>query len=196
MNIVSELIFRSRCRDSCSLQVRGKQEKNAPVEACLRLPTRFICYFLLKLWIWRAGALKWAPVKGVGERLLTGPGPLSVPWSLRPQNRAAAATAAVVAASIAAATETCGEFFFVGCVIGTQEVPLDNATVCRVTLKKLEENFIPIGCSEHGAQFPISGLKALAPWLKNRTRLASFWRFFCGRGPKAACLRRDPCLVA
>ena len=82
----------------------------------------------------------------------------SVPWSLRPQNRAAAATAAVVAANIAAATETCGDVFFGGCVIGTQEVPFDNATVCRATLKKLEENFIPIGCFEHGAQL----LKALA----------------------------------
>ena len=40
---------------------------------------------------------------------------LSVPWSLRPQNRAAAATAAVVAASIAAATEICSDVFF-GCV--------------------------------------------------------------------------------
>ena len=36
---------------------------------------------------------------------------LSVPWSLRPRNRAAAATAAVVAATIAAATEICGDFF-------------------------------------------------------------------------------------
>ena len=52
---------------------------------------------------------------------------LSVPWSLRPRNRAAAATAAVVAASIAAATEICGDVFFLF-VIGTQEVPLDNAT--------------------------------------------------------------------
>ena len=61
-------------------------------------------------------------------------------------------------------------------------------------LKKLEEKnalqcrtFIPIGCFEHGAQLLISDLQALAPWLKDRPRLASFGdflAFFCGRGPK------------
>ena len=120
---------------------------------------------------------------------------LSVPWSLRPRNRAAAATAAVVAATIAAATEICGDVFFLGCVIGTQEVPLDNATVCRATLKTHEEKFIPIG---HGAQSFISGLKALAPWLKYRTRLASFWRFSgdfsAAADPKLPCLGRGSVL--
>ena len=47
--------------------------------------------------------------------------------------------------------------------------------------QETRKNVIPIGCFEHGAQFLISGLKALAPWLKDRTRLASF----CSRGPKA-----------
>ena len=106
---------------------------------------------------------------------------LSIPWSLRPQNRAAAATAAVVAASIAAATETCGDVFFVGCVIGMQEVPLDNATGVRATFKKLEENFIPIGCFEHGASFLYLWLEGAGPMAEESDSvgefLAIFWRF-------------------
>ena len=44
-------------------------------------------------------------------------------------------------------------------------------------------------CFEHGAQLLISGLKALGPMAEGLDSvgefLAIFWRFFCGRGPKA-----------
>ena len=119
---------------------------------------------------------------------------LSVPWSLRPQHRAAAATAAVVAASIAAATETCGDVFFcwvcdwyAGSPIGqcdsVQSYPQE-------TRRKLHSHRV----LRTWGQLLVSGLKALAPWLKNRTRLASFWRFSgdfsAAADPKLTCLRR------
>ena len=106
---------------------------------------------------------------------------LSVPWSLRPQNRAAAASAAVVAASIAAATETCGNVFFCWVCDWYAGSPIGQCDGVQ-------------GCFEHGAQL----LKALAPWLKNRTRLASFWRFSgdfsAAADPKLTCLRRGSVL--
>ena len=118
---------------------------------------------------------------------------LSVPWSLRPQNRAAAGRC----------EHRCGyrnlrrRFFCwvcdwyagsrIGHCDGVQSYPQD-----------IQRKFIPIGCFEHGAQLLISGLKTLAPSLKNRTRLASFWRFSgdfsAAADPKLTCLCRGSVL--
>ena len=114
---------------------------------------------------------------------------------LRPRNRAAAATAAVVAASIAAATEICGDVLALVCdwyrrkshwtMRRCAELPSRNSKKNRSAMSDLHSHRVlrTWGPTSYlwleGAGPMAEGSDSVGEFL------AIFWRFFCGRGPKA-----------
>ena len=79
--------------------------------------------------------------------------------------------------------------FFLGVCDWYAGSPIGQCDGVRATLKKLEENFIPIGVLPTWGPASYLWLEGAGPMAEESDSvgefLAIFWRFFCGRGPKA-----------
>ena len=123
---------------------------------------------------------------------------LSVPWSLRPRNRAAAATAAMVAANIAAATEISGDVFLLVCdwyagspfgqCDGVQSDLQETRRENRSAISDLHSHRIASYLWLEGSGPMAEGSDSVGEFL------AIFWRFsgdfFAAADPKLTCFRR------